>query len=90
MSKENISYLDNMLALYGNRVFSIRNAPADAVYIGRGRGSIFGNPFPMHCEADREKVCIEYRKWLADKIKTSRARPVKTTLALDVHRNASL
>ena len=69
MSKENISYLDNMLALYGNRVFSIRNAPADAVYIGRGRGSIFGNPFPMHCEADREKVCIEYRKWLADKIK---------------------
>lgn len=33
MSKENISYLDNMLALYGNRVFSIRNAPADAVYI---------------------------------------------------------
>ena len=52
MSKENISYLDNMLALYGNRVFSIRNAPADAVYIGRGRRSIFGNPFPMHCEAD--------------------------------------
>ena len=37
MSKENISYLDNMLALYGNRVFSIRNAPADAVYIGRDR-----------------------------------------------------
>lgn len=73
MSKENIEYLDNVLALHGNRVFSVRNAPADAVYIGRGRGSIFGNPFPMHSEADREKVCIDYRNWLANKIKTDQA-----------------
>lgn len=64
------SYLDELMEKYGSRVFSVRNAPKDAVYIGRGRNSIFGNPFPMRTESDRAKVCIEYRKWLQQRITT--------------------
>ncbi len=33
----NVKYLDDVMAKYGNRVFSVRNAPKDAVYIGRGK-----------------------------------------------------
>ena len=66
----NVNYLDDVMAKYGNRVFSVRNAPKDAIYIGRGKNSIFGNPFPMHGEHTREQVCVDYRKWLANKIKT--------------------
>lgn len=65
----NIEYLDHVLEQYGSRVFSLRNAPSDAIYIGRGRGSIFGNPFPMNGEDTREQVCLSYRKWLYQEIK---------------------
>jgi len=34
----------------------------DSVYIGRP--SKWGNPFPMHSEADRDKVCQLYQEWL--------------------------
>lgn len=66
---DNINYLDEMMLKYGDRVFSMKNAPKDAVYIGRGQNSIFGNPFPMNGEETRAQVCIDYRKWLNDKIK---------------------
>lgn len=45
-----IDYLDDVLEQYGKQVFSLRNAPKNAIYIGRGKHSIFGNPFPMHGE----------------------------------------
>lgn len=54
---------------YGQQVFSLKNAPSDAIYIGRGKNFVFGNPFPMTGEEDRARVCIEYRKWLGDKVK---------------------
>ena len=69
----NIDYLDGILEKYGKQVFSIRNAPKDAIYIGRGNNSIFGNPFPMHGEETREQVCIDFRKWLVEKIKNDKA-----------------
>lgn len=54
-------YLDKVLSEHGHHVFSKWNAPKNAVYIGRG--SIFGNPFPMQnkSEQERERVCVEYR-----------------------------
>lgn len=61
------TYLDAVLAQYGHRVFSKWNAPEDTVYIGRG--SMYGNPFPMNdkSEKERERVCLAYREWLAQK-----------------------
>lgn len=61
-------YLDKVLSEHGHHVFSKWNAPKNAVYIGRG--SIFGNPFPMQnkSEQERERVCVEYRKYLAKRI----------------------
>ena len=35
-----------------------RNIPADAVYVGRP--TRFGNPFPMHSEGERDKVCDQF------------------------------
>ena len=63
------TYLDAVLAQYGHRVFSKWNAPEGTVYIGRG--SMYGNPFPMNdkSEQERERVCLAYREWLAQKIK---------------------
>lgn len=63
------TYLDAVLAQYGHRVFSKWNAPEGTVYIGRG--SMYGNPFPMNdkSEQERERVCLAYREWLAKKIK---------------------
>lgn len=67
---KNTDYLDNVLEKYGKQVFSMKNAPKDAIYIGRGKNSIFGNPFPMHGEETREQVCIDFRKWLFETIKS--------------------
>lgn len=39
------------------------------IYVGRGRGSVLGNPFVMESEADRARVIQEYRLWLWEKIK---------------------
>ena len=37
-----------------------------AIYIGRG--SPLGNPFPMHCEADRDLVCDSFNSYFKDKV----------------------
>ena len=37
--------------------------PRDAVYIGRP--SMWGNPFPMRSEQDRDKVCDQFEAWVA-------------------------
>lgn len=37
--------LDDFLERYGNSVYGKWNAPTDGIYIGRG--SKFGNPYPM-------------------------------------------
>ena len=39
----------------------------DATYIGRG--SPLGNPFPMYDESERESVCDQYEKYLAERLK---------------------
>lgn len=51
-----IDYLDGVLEQYGKQVFSLRNAPKYAIYIGRGKHSIFGNPFPMHGELFKQRI----------------------------------
>jgi hypothetical protein len=33
-----------------------------------GRGSIFGNPFIMKNESDRDKVIEQYKEWLEDRL----------------------
>jgi hypothetical protein len=40
------------------------NAPIGAVYVGRP--SLFGNPFLVVNETEREKVVALYREWLHD------------------------
>lgn len=42
------------------------------VYIGRG--SIWGNPFVLHHESDRELVISQYRRYLWDCIKTGKLK----------------
>lgn len=46
------------------KVYNERNgdAPADSVYVGIP--TVFGNPFTMHSEADRELVVKKHRDWL--------------------------
>lgn len=39
-----------------------KNAPFDAVYIGRG--SKYGNPFSIDANNTREEVIKEYREWI--------------------------
>lgn len=48
--------LDEFLNLYGNFVFGRWNAPKDSIYIGRG--SIYGNPYPMKDKSDEERIRI--------------------------------
>lgn len=42
--------------------------PADAVYIGRG--TKFGNPFPMQKKTDRLEVIGKYKRYVKQQIKT--------------------
>lgn len=45
-----------------------KNPPKGAVYIGRG--SIYGNPFPITATQDRNKVCNMYEDYVeADPVK---------------------
>lgn len=46
------------------RVFNKRSRaiPPDAVYVGRP--TIYGNPFPMDGEAERNMVCDRYEAWI--------------------------
>ena len=41
--------------------------PKDAIYIGRG--SIWGNPFPMTHKSMRDEVISKHKLWLMDQIK---------------------
>lgn len=67
---DDTKYLDTVMQKYGHHVFAMFNAPKDAIYIGRGKNSIFGNPYPMKGEQTRAQVCLNYRKWLLNKIQT--------------------
>ena len=42
------------------------NIPEDAIYIGRG--SKWGNPFPMIKKSDRDDVIAKYNKYLKQQI----------------------
>jgi hypothetical protein len=53
--------------------------PADLVYIGRP--SIFGNPFKIGRDGDREDVCSKYDSHFAERIQTD-PEFVKAVLAL--------
>lgn len=62
--------LNKYLNLYGKQVWGKWNAPREnSVYIGRG--SIFGNPYPMKNKSDEEriKVILLYKKYLVKRIK---------------------
>ena len=62
--------LNKYLNLYGKQVWGKWNAPKEnSVYIGRG--SIFGNPYPMKNKSDEEriKVILLYKKYLVKRIK---------------------
>lgn len=61
-----LNFLDKCLENYGHLVFSKWTKPNNAIYIGRG--SVYGNPFKMNSEQDREKVCLEYKEYLLNKI----------------------
>lgn len=62
------NYLDNCLKKHGHKVFGRWNAPKNSIYIGRG--SIFGNPFPLYDEKDRIQVLLTYKDYLDNKIKS--------------------
>jgi len=47
-----------------------QNIPLDAVYIGRG--SIWGNPFPITKDSPRAKVIAEHRTWLMNQYQSGR------------------
>lgn len=51
---------------YGQFVFGKWNSPKDAIHIGRG--SLYGNPFPMTDESQRLEVCEKYLYYLLDRI----------------------
>lgn len=38
--------------------------PPDAVYVGRGRGSKWGNPFRIGPDGTRDEVVAKYRHWI--------------------------
>lgn len=60
--------LDDFLEKYGNSVYGKWNAPSDGIYIGRG--SKFGNPYPMENKSDEERirVILLYKQYLAKKV----------------------
>ena len=45
------------------------NIPENAIYIGRG--SKWGNPFPLHKDTNREEVLEKYKKYLTQMIQTN-------------------
>ena len=50
------------------RVVNIRREPYD-VYIGRGRGSILGNPYRITQDCDRECALQRFRVYFARRLK---------------------
>jgi hypothetical protein len=49
------------------RVVNIRREKAD-VYIGRGRGSIFGNPYRIANESDRDEIIRQFERYFLERI----------------------
>lgn len=50
------------MVFYGD-VVHVRDQVNGAVYIGRGRGSVFGNPFVIGVDGDRETVVVKFREY---------------------------
>ena len=50
-------------------VVNLKNEPYD-VYIGRGRGGKWGNPFPISAHCSREQSISRFRDWLDWMIET--------------------
>ena len=48
------------------KVVNLRKEKYD-IYIGRG--SLFGNPFPINKENNRQKVIEDYREWFYNNLK---------------------
>lgn len=44
-----------------------KTVPPGAVYIGRGRGSRWGNPFELGRYGDRDTVIAKFRAWVAER-----------------------
>jgi hypothetical protein len=44
----------------------VAGIPKGAVYIGRGRGSKWGNPFVIDKDGSRAEVIAKYERWLCD------------------------
>jgi len=44
---------------------------ARGIYVGRP--SPLGNPFPLHCEAERARVIRDYEEWLAEELLDTRS-----------------
>lgn len=67
MDKE-LAYEERLIKDFGSKVYGKWNAPEDAIYIGRG--SIYGNPFPMKNQTHEERlrVCLAYRTYCAKRI----------------------
>ena len=55
-----------MISIANKRTFK-DNGTATVVYIGRG--SPLGNPFHMHSESERDKVCELYQKYFDNIVK---------------------
>ena len=45
-----------------------RNAPADAVYCGRGKGLQWGNPFVIGKDGDRDTVCDKFDAYAVGRV----------------------
>ena len=57
------------------RVLNVRDLhggviPLGAVYVGRGRGSRWGNPFRIGADYTRAEAIAQYRRYIAAKIRT--------------------
>mgnify|MGYP000073592277 CR=1 FL=1 len=51
---------------------TVVNLKYEAFDVRIDRKTRWGNPFPMRSEADRDRVCEEYRAWLWGEIKANR------------------
>ena len=72
MDKE-LEYEERLIKDFGQLVYGKWNAPESAIYIGRG--SIYGNPFPMRNQTHEERlrVCLAYRAYAARRIAEDKA-----------------
>ena len=67
-------------------VVNIRNAPPEAIYIGRANpahslaASPLANPYHLTADADRGVVIAEYRQWLWRELRRSVNTPAATEL----------